>query len=1000
MKHFRFLRMALAALICVVALPSVARAQSAIGGTVKDTSGAVLPGVTVEVASEVLIEKTKSVSTDGQGAYKVVDLRPGVYTITFSLQGFNTFKRDALELPSNFVATVNAEMKVGALEESVTVSGSSPIVDVQSNTKTQVLSRDVLDSVPSAKTIQSLGQLVVGVTLSSPDVGGSRAMQQTYFAVHGTGASGSMVTVDGLVTNGIMGDGAVMAYHNEAMIQEAVYQTAGGTAETIVGGINMNLVPKEGGNRFAGALKDGKSPARWQGDNLTGRLKTLGVSATDKISNFYEFNVEEGGPLVKDKLWFFGAFRNAHYDKPIANTFNVPAGANAPAFFKACLATPVSCEQGVSDEKMSNPVVRVTWQMSPRNKFAAYMDRAMRLRGHAMAALTDPNTASVVWHTPTFSTGSAKWTSTVSSKLLIETGFSYNRERYDNVYQDGLDQPRLSPAWYAGARKSDNSTGLLWNASSAQLGNYPDKYNVMAAVSYVTGSHNVKVGIQDAWGPYKRWNTANADLYQVYNNGTPLSVTVLNTPLQTGEYLDGNLGLYAQDSWRVNRFTLNLGLRYDLVRQRVLGEPAQTGRFANSVAYNDISLPTWKDISPRTSVVYDLFGNGKTALRAGFNRYETAVTTGFAQIYNPTALTTASISWTDVNKDDIAQGERGCVYLTANCEINFGQLATNFGVRALSVFDSNLARPYQYIYNVGVTHELMRGTSVSAEWFHSDFKNLIARNNVARSASDYTLVNVFSPVDGSVIPYYNVSAAKVAAVQNVDSTDSNLKRWYNGIELNFNTRLPGGARMFGGSSIERLITNSCSAAANDPNLLLFCDGSQNDIPWLTSFKLAGTYPLPFYGITVSGTLQALAGSPLGTAPLQYGVFTAGTGFAQPNGIGTSYLVTPTLNYPATCKGGCTVGARVVPNLAVASASIPLVAPGTEFTPRTNQVDFGLSRTFTFGTSRFTPKLDLFNALNSDDYTSVSSTQFGATTYLVPSVILQGRIIRAGIDVKW
>ena len=1000
MKHFRFLRMALAALICVVALPSVARAQSAIGGTVKDTSGAVLPGVTVEVASEVLIEKTKSVSTDGQGAYKVVDLRPGVYTITFSLQGFNTFKRDALELPSNFVATVNAEMKVGALEESVTVSGSSPIVDVQSNTKTQVLSRDVLDSVPSAKTIQSLGQLVVGVTLSSPDVGGSRAMQQTYFAVHGTGASGSMVTVDGLVTNGIMGDGAVMAYHNEAMIQEAVYQTAGGTAETIVGGINMNLVPKDGGNRFAGALKYGKSPARWQGDNLTGRLKTLGVSATDKISNFYEFNVEEGGPLMKDKLWFFGAFRNAHYDKPIANTFNVPAGANAPAFFKACLATPVSCEQGVSDEKMSNPVVRVTWQMSPRNKFAAYMDRAMRLRGHAMAALTDPNTASVVWHTPTFSTGSAKWTSTVSSKLLIETGFSYNRERYDNVYQDGLDQPRLSPAWYAGARKSDNSTGLLWNASSAQLGNYPDKYNVMAAVSYVTGSHNVKVGIQDAWGPYKRWNTANADLYQVYNNGTPLSVTVLNTPLQTGEYLDGNLGLYAQDSWRVNRFTLNLGLRYDLVRQRVLGEPAQTGRFANSVAYNDISLPTWKDISPRTSVVYDLFGNGKTALRAGFNRYETAVTTGFAQIYNPTALTTASISWTDVNKDDIAQGERGCVYLTANCEINFGQLATNFGVRALSVFDSNLARPYQYIYNVGVTHELMRGTSVSAEWFHSDFKNLIARNNVARSASDYTLVNVFSPVDGSVIPYYNVSAAKVAAVQNVDSTDSNLKRWYNGIELNFNTRLPGGARMFGGSSIERLITNSCSAAANDPNLLLFCDGSQNDIPWLTSFKLAGTYPLPFYGITVSGTLQALAGSPLGTAPLQYGVFTAGTGFAQPNGIGTSYLVTPTLNYPATCKGGCTVGARVVPNLAVASASIPLVAPGTEFTPRTNQVDFGLSRTFTFGTSRFTPKLDLFNALNSDDYTSVSSTQFGAATYLVPSVILQGRIIRAGIDVKW
>jgi hypothetical protein len=241
MNRWRFAISSLGALALMAALPTAGHAQSAIGGTVKDASGAVLPGVTVEVTSDVLIEKTRSVSTDSQGEYKIVDLRPGVYLVTFSLQGFSVYKREGLELPSNFTATINAEMNVGALEESVTVSGASPVVDVQTNVKTQVLSRDVLDSVPSAKTIQSLGQLIVGVTLTSPDVGGSRAMQQTYFSVHGVGASGSMVTVDGLVTNGVMGDGAVMAYHNEAMIQEAVYQTAGGTAETITGGVNMNL---------------------------------------------------------------------------------------------------------------------------------------------------------------------------------------------------------------------------------------------------------------------------------------------------------------------------------------------------------------------------------------------------------------------------------------------------------------------------------------------------------------------------------------------------------------------------------------------------------------------------------------------------------------------------------------------------------------------------------------------------------------------------------------
>ncbi len=992
-------------LMCMTGLAvfaSTAHAQSAIGGTVKDTSGAVLPGVTVEVSSDVLIEKTRSVSTDGQGEYKIVDLRPGVYVINFSLQGFSTFKREGLELPSNFTATINADMKVGALEESVTVSGSSPVVDVQSNQTTQVMSRSVLDSVPSAKTIQSLGQLVVGVTLSSPDVGGSRAMQQAYFAVHGVGASGAIVTVDGLLTNGNMADGAVMAYHNEAMIQEAVYQTAGGTAETMTGGITMNLVPKDGGNRFQGGLKYGKSPSSWQGNNLTPELQALGVTATDKISNFYEFNIEEGGPIMKDKLWFFGAFRNAHYDKPIANSFVLPAGVPVPAAFANCLTPAGNCEQGISDEKMSNPVLRVTWQVSPKNKFAAYMDRAMRLRGHAMGSLTDTDTASVVWHTPTFATGSAKWTSTLSPKLLLETGFSFNRERYDNVYQPGIDQPRLSPAWYAGARRSDNSTGVLWAASSAQLGNYPDKYNAMAAVSYVTGSHNIKVGFLDSWGPYLRWNTANADLYQVYSAGKPLSVTVLNTPLQTGEYLDANMGFYAQDSWRLNRFTVNVGVRYDYLKQHVIGEPAQTGRFENSVAYGDIYLPTWKDWSPRTSVVYDLFGNGKTAIRAGFNKYMTGATTGFAQIYNPTALTTQSLPWTDVNNDDIAQGERGCVYRTAGCEIDFTALPNNFGVRALSTFSPDLERPYQLMYNVGVQHELLPGTSITAEYFHSSFKNLIARNNIARTAADYTLINVASPIDGSVIPYYNVSLAKVGAVNNVDSNDPNMSRTYNGVELNFNTRLAHGVRIFGGMSTENTVSNSCSAASTDPNLLLYCDGSKNNIPWVTAGKIAGTVPLPWYGINVSVALQMLAGSAIGTLPVQYGVFTAGTGFTQPNGQATYEQITRTTTYPANCKGPCTPGGLMLPGLTagVASVNLSLNAPGTQFTPRVNELDLGVSKQFKVDNWGFTPRMDIFNALNSDDYTAVSTSQYNAATYLQPAVILQGRIIRIGIDVRW
>jgi hypothetical protein len=304
---------------------------------------------------------------------------------------------------------------------------------------------------------------------------------------------------------------------------------------------------------------------------------------------------------------------------------------------------------------------------------------------------------------------------------------------------------------------------------------------------------------------------------------------------------------------------------------------------------------------------------------------------------------------------------------------------------------------------------VLPGVAVTAEWFRSTFKDMIDRNNVALSASDYTAVQIFNPVSGGTITAYNLAASKASAVDYLDRNDPDLKRTYDGIEINFNARLPRGARLFGGSSTERTVSNSCSAAATNPNLAAFCDQTQWDLPFATSFKLAGTYPLPFYGVTFSGSLQALAGALLGSDALPYGVFTAGTGWdatgaaAGPNGRGTYLLVTPTTNWTAaTCSdpSKCTIGQRIIPGMTQSSLTVPLVAAQTEYAPRLTQVDFSLSKTFSVGQIRVNPKLDLFNAFNSDDYTAVSSMQYGAAAYRRPSVILQGRIIRVGADVKW
>ena len=1032
-----------------LALPATARAQSAFAGVVKDATGAVLPGVTVEASSPALIEKVRSVTTDANGLYRIENLRPGTYTITFNLPGFSAVKRDGVELPSNFTSTINADLKVGAMEETVTVSGQSPVVDVQSNSKAQVLSREVLDAVPTAHTIQGVGQLVVGVTLTAPDVGGSQAMQQTYFTVHGLGAAQTSLMMDGMIINGLQGDGAIQTYTNDAGNQEMVYQTGGGTVDSPTGGVKINMIPREGGNRVSGSLFQGYETSKMQGDNLTADLAANGVKTVDKIGTYNDTNFTMGGPIKKDSLWFFGSGRFFIVNKPIANTYvsdgtkaGILACANALAGRGGTL-----CPQGTDPQHQYSGLARLTWQISPRNKLAGYYDRIHKVRGAAMNPGDDQTTSSVVWNSPLYTTNMIKYTSTVSSKLLVEGGFSSNLERYNNLYQPGIEQERGSPAWFANARHSIDAAASTNTASAAQYGSYPDRYNMQASASYVTGSNAIKVGFQDSWGPYNQNSRANADLYQNYTTSAttglpvPSTVTLLASPSVWQDRLNANLGFYGQDVMTFKRATITLGGRYEYISEQVTGQPAQSGRFVNIPAFSDIKMPTWKSFSPRTSIVYDLMGDGKTAVRFGYNRFGVAATTTLASLYDPASGVVINAGpgntpvWQDKNGDDIAQGSNRCNFADPTCEINFASVATNFGVISLASPDANLTRPYVDQFNVGATRELMRGVSVSGEWFHNDARNSFERNNVLRpgtyangavSNPSYKAVTVFSPIDGRAVTMYDtVSTAVQQAVQNVDTNDSNVKQSYNAFEFNFQARLPHGARVFGGTATDRTIANTCNAAASNPNFLLtiggvnYCDQTNSGIPWRTQFKLAGTFPLPWYGITTAASFQALPGYILGTSALTAGGAGA-PNFTAYSGTASTWTVTGTTNY-TVCPGdsaskGCVVGARVVPaGINAGTFTVPLDAPGTLLTPRVNQLDLSFSKRITVGGVKFDPKIDIFNALNSDDYFTVRGTVFSPTTnqslttpltrgsagtYMQPGSILQGRIIRLGAVVTW
>ena len=987
-------RAALLTLACVV-VPTVSLAQSAIAGTVKDTSGAVLPGVTVEASSPVLIEKVRSVVTNEQGQFTIVDLRPGTYSVKFTLPGFNTYVRDGLELPADFTATINAEMKVGALEETITVTGESPVVDVSSTARVQVLNREMLDAIPTGRSIYGMSQLIVGVSLNVPDVGGSRAMQQTYMSTRGLTSANNIVQMDGLMINGLDGDGAVQQYINNAVIQEMSYQTAGAGADVSPGGVRVNVVPRDGGNQFSGSFFGAWQDGAWQANNFSEDLRRGGLRAVDKIDRIYDFTVGQGGPIRRNKLWFFASARANSVNAPIADTFYVPQGSTQAD----CQAGRVSCEQGIDDQRINSALLRLTWQVSARNKFSVYYEEIDKYRGHGMNAGDDPRTASQIWTSPIYNDATAKWTSTVSSKLLFEAGASFNYEQYVITNQPGVNKEVFTPEWFAGASRNDLDLGTLRSGLANWGGRYPDRYNTQGALTYVTGSHTFKTGVQWNWGPYENTRETNADLQQRYRSGRPDSVRIYNTPVRYLDKLNADVGIFVQDAWTRDRLTLNGGIRWEYLNAEVADQVSPAGRWVPERRFSRIPMPIWKDWAPRFGAIYDLFGNSKTAVKFGLNRYNESRTTFFANRYNPISLTSADLSWTDLNGDDIAQGVIGCTYLTAACEINFSQMPANFGRLSLTRVDPNFKRVYNIETTAGVQHELVPRVSLSANWYRRTFHRLRVTDNLLRTPSDYVPIDVFNPMTGQPFKIYTVTPAAVSRVDNFDTNaGSGRQHTYNGFDLNLNARLPGGATVFGGFVTERNVRVICDEP-DDPNMLRFCDDGDNDIPYRGSLKLAGTYLAP-WGISVSASLQSLAGRPLGGTTTT-GNKISGPGYGDTGSpVGTNWLIGRTTRYPANCPAPCPAGALVAPTLTEASLTVPLAPPGTEFLPRLNQLDLSVAKSHNIGAVRVQGQVDVFNVFNKSTILAYRSTNFATAAYLQPSTVLQARMIRLGMQLRW
>jgi hypothetical protein len=940
----------------VLVLPAAAWAQSSIAGSVRDTSGALLPGVTVEAFSDALIEKSRTAVTDGAGQYKVIDLPPGTYHVVFSLSGFRTVRREGIILQGTFTAQVNGELQVGALEETITVTGESPTVDVINNTTQFVANRDILDSIPTPIRNTPARALLLPGTAVTPFVLGQYNM-----SVHGSATSDTVISIDGLRVNNLCGSGQFSGFYmNDASVQEVTFTTGAESAEMQNGGLRINSTPKDGGNTFSGTFFAYGAKGGLQADNRSDEVKAF-VQSQPGIDYIYQVNPSFGGPLKRDKLWFYFTYKYEDHKTFVASSTFADG---SPAFRRG---------QG-----SYTAVTRLTWQATERDKVRFYLDR--QFNGEDFNGFNTLPTTTPEASTHAFGRGwvsQLKWSQTTSNKLLLEAGISYYNQPYEQYYTETVgprDLPRLE--------QTTNRLSVAAGNTIPPYTSWTKSYSSMAAASYITGSHVIKTGMTMGWGTNSRTFSSNGQINTlVFNSGNPIAVAVSNGPTTAQQKVKSDFGVYVQDTWTIKQLTLNIGGRFDHFNAEVPAQAAAAGPWIQARDFAAIeNVPNWNDWAIRTAVAYDLFGTGKTAVKVNASKYIASAAAGYAANFNGMTYSTQTRAWNDADRNGTILDNAGNIQFN---EVLGG--TSNFG-QITSRPDPELARGYNWEYSASVQHELIPRLSVSAGYFRRQFYNLDVIDNTSISRDDWTSFAIATPTDprlelsGQPITLFNLNQNRVGVPTDNLRTYSTLNSTtYNGFEVSGNWRRDK-LLLFGGITVDRRAVIDCdgtttasngsaslSTSRDNPNALRFCDSIP---PFRTTGKVSAAYELP-YDFQLSGTFLAIPGS----------------------AINAWYTVTSAIAGRTVVAS--TAGANTMP--------VNLVESNTLFLDYRKQLDMRIGRTFRFGQYRIQAFADIFNVLNAGTVIRVNET-FGANpatnAWRNPLAIMDGRYVRFGTQMSF
>ena len=1033
------------AILVVLLLPATVWAQATLTGTARDASGAILPGVTVEASSSALIEKPRTAVTDGTGQYRVINLPPGTYSVTFTLGGFSTVKRDGLELTGAFVATVNADMKVGALAETITVTGETPVVDVQSAKRQVVMNNDVIQALPVARAAGALLNATAGLQVDTN--GPALSPTMTFFNAHSSASNSNFVAGEGRMSvNGMTiaaaRSGGVSSYvYDTPNSQEVAITVGGGLGESDIGGPVMNLVPRSGGNSFAGVGFYNGAGAWSRGNNLTPELQAANpnLTQTPGILKSWDASGAYGGPILKDRLWFYGSYRNLDtqtaMDGIVAN-----ANAGDPTRWD-WTASPINARL-VQDRQMI--IGRVTGQAG-KSRFSFNSEYQHRCEGTPLkvdtpgchnrgddwiglgnnaAPFMSPeatSTAARGYFDAPYYLNQASWSMPVNNKLLLDG--NYAAFRYNPLFgfppPDGIttlipvteQSNAINPATGRQFAPQPNYTyrGVeQWGWAVGKTDGW------QGTASYVTGAHSMKTGYQgNHLDQLDQTLTDSDNMAYRFNQGVPNAVTY-RLPDFGHRTITNLQSAFVQDSWTHSRLTLQGALRWDHASSYSPVEGNGTSRTSqfNAAAISFPVVPgvnSYNDLTPRVAAAYDVFGTGKTALKFNWGRYLAYAANDAPYISSNPAVTIQSVvtnrAWTDGNGNKVvdcdltttAQNVRGGDTCGALLSSNLGQTGSITTVNP-DVLSGWGKRSGDYQWTAMVQQELMPRVSAEVSYTRRNFFNFLVTDDLNRTAATaWDTYTVTAPADsrlpnggGYPITLLTPKATvtpKPYLTWETDYGPARLSMWH-GVDLTLNARMRGGFTASLGTSTGRSIVDTCGTASNYNQFSAVTSsdlgpdprGCHNEDPFQTTIRGLATYIVPKVDVLVSLTVRSQPQVTLGA--------TAGTS--------ASWIV-PNSVVQAAYGGKLPIGA-----LATGTTTIQITdnVNRVYVDQRRNQIDMRFAKVLRFGRTRSDIGIDLNNLLNTNYATGYNSTYTfsagntaGGGTWGQPTSIYAPRFVR-------